>query len=292
MFNLTMYRFGHNLSDFRELRKHWRLIPIFPGVNFVVMTLSAYIKAKHCKNEKDYFNKTVLILMMLSHMLFAQDGNIYATVEGDSVTMGINDMVLNCGALFEMNLEVEDSLFTVTAIDTGDLLLCGDCNFDVSITIGNLNAGTYFADIFSINISDYIDDSTYAYDTTYWGNLSFIIENGDDSLEVLSKYQSPCNPISVDSKPIILNYYKLHQNFPNPFNPATTINYSLKKSGHVKIRIFNIKGQLVETLVDLFKTPGTYSISWDPNGLSSGQYYYQIVVDGNPVLAKRAVFLK
>jgi len=85
---------------------------------------------------------------------------------------------------------------------------------------------------------------------------------------------------------------KLSQNFPNPFNPSTTIEYSLEKSGDVKIQIFNIKGRLVITLVDNYKTPGSYSVNWNPNSLSSGQYFYQIVVDGQPVSTKKAIFLK
>lgn len=85
---------------------------------------------------------------------------------------------------------------------------------------------------------------------------------------------------------------KLSQNFPNPFNPSTTIEFSLEKSGDVKIQIFNIKGQLVETLVDNYKTPGSYSVNWNPSSLSSGQYFYQIVVDGQPVSTKKAIFLK
>lgn len=90
----------------------------------------------------------------------------------------------------------------------------------------------------------------------------------------------------------IPNSHHLSQNFPNPFNPTTTIGYTLERTGDVKIRILNIEGQIVETLVDNYKTPGSYSVYWNPSALSSGQYFYQIVVDGQPVSTKKAVFLK
>lgn len=86
--------------------------------------------------------------------------------------------------------------------------------------------------------------------------------------------------------------FQLNQNYPNPFNPSTTIGYKVEKSGNVKIQIFNIKGQMLEILSDDYKTPGSYSVNWNPSGLSSGQYFYQIVVDGHPVSSKKAIYLK
>ncbi len=96
----------------------------------------------------------------------------------------------------------------------------------------------------------------------------------------------------IQSNDLLPSEFNLSQNYPNPFNPSTTIEFSLEKSGDVKIQIFNIKGQLVETLVDNYKTPGSYYVNWNPSSLSSGQYFYQIVVDGQPVSTKKAIFLK
>ncbi|MGP8330497.1 MAG: T9SS type A sorting domain-containing protein [Methanosarcinaceae archaeon] len=73
----------------------------------------------------------------------------------------------------------------------------------------------------------------------------------------------------------------LRQNYPNPFNPSTQINYSLPKSTHVKLKIYNLQGQEIKTLVNKFQTAGIKSVVW--NGLdeqshkvSSGIYIYQI----------------
>ena len=75
--------------------------------------------------------------------------------------------------------------------------------------------------------------------------------------------------------------YRLEQNYPNPFNPVTNITYSLLISGKVLIKIYNVQGQVVTTLVDEFQTEGIKTISWngrDESGLNvpSGIYFYSI----------------
>jgi len=70
--------------------------------------------------------------------------------------------------------------------------------------------------------------------------------------------------------------FELHQNFPNPFNPSTQIQYSLPSSSHVTIEIFNTIGQRVQVLVDEMKTQGTHSITFDAGGLTSGMYLYRL----------------
>ncbi len=84
----------------------------------------------------------------------------------------------------------------------------------------------------------------------------------------------------------------LRQNFPNPFNPSTTINYSLKKSGNVELSIYNVKGQLVDTIVNEYQNIDDYSIVWNSSKISSGMYFYQISIDGNQTEAKKAICIK
>ncbi|HCA41903.1 MAG TPA: hypothetical protein DEP28_01475 [Bacteroidetes bacterium] len=70
--------------------------------------------------------------------------------------------------------------------------------------------------------------------------------------------------------------YSLYQNFPNPFNPVTNIKFDIIKTANVKITIFDITGREVSLLVNEFKSPGKYSVSFDGFNLSSGIYYYKI----------------
>lgn len=94
-----------------------------------------------------------------------------------------------------------------------------------------------------------------------------------------------------ESNPGIPTDYKLSQNYPNPFNPITRIEYEMPQNGNVNVSIYNIKGELVEKLVDGYNTSGKYSIQWNPHNISSGQYFYQISVDGF-VQTKKMVLLK
>jgi hypothetical protein len=73
--------------------------------------------------------------------------------------------------------------------------------------------------------------------------------------------------------------FELGNNYPNPFNPATTINYKLKNSGFVKLKIFDALGREVKTLVNENKNPGTYSVVFNGNHQASGVYYYQLKVN-------------
>lgn len=95
----------------------------------------------------------------------------------------------------------------------------------------------------------------------------------------------PSNP-NANTNPL------LSQNYPNPFNPNTTINYQLKKAGYVELKIYNVKGQLVDTLVKDNQNTGNYSVIWDAKGISSGVYFYQISVDGKSTKTKKAINLK
>jgi hypothetical protein len=86
------------------------------------------------------------------------------------------------------------------------------------------------------------------------------------------------NPTRIDFlKNITLpNEYNLSQNYPNPFNPSTTIRYYLHKSSYILLKIYNLSGQEIETLVNGFQTKGEYEKTWQPKGLYSGIYFYRL----------------
>lgn len=70
--------------------------------------------------------------------------------------------------------------------------------------------------------------------------------------------------------------YSLESNYPNPFNPTTSISYSIKEMGLVTLKIFDVLGREVSVLVNEIKEPGKYSINFDASKLSSGVYIYYI----------------
>jgi hypothetical protein len=85
--------------------------------------------------------------------------------------------------------------------------------------------------------------------------------------------------------------FELFQNFPNPFNPRTTIRYQLKEPAEVKLRVFNIAGQEIALLARARQNPGRYEIEWNAGDLPSGVYYYQINANQN-VVTKKCLLLK
>jgi len=75
--------------------------------------------------------------------------------------------------------------------------------------------------------------------------------------------------------------YSLYQNYPNPFNPITTIKYSMPKSGRASLRVYNLLGHEIATLVDNeLKSAGTHDVLFDASYLSSGTYLYKLSADG------------
>lgn len=82
--------------------------------------------------------------------------------------------------------------------------------------------------------------------------------------------------VQVEKTPVVPAEYQLAQNFPNPFNPATSIRYGLPVAGNVTLKIYNLLGQEVQTLVNEMQNAGTYTVRFDASRLSSGMYLYRI----------------
>jgi hypothetical protein len=85
--------------------------------------------------------------------------------------------------------------------------------------------------------------------------------------------------------------FELLQNFPNPFNPSTTIKFNLASNSKVTLNIFNILGQKIESLINKELQAGAYQINWKAENLSSGLYYYVLETE-NFVDAKKMLFIK
>jgi len=94
---------------------------------------------------------------------------------------------------------------------------------------------------------------------------------------------------AVEEETAIPTEYTLEQNFPNPFNPTTTINFSLPASGHISLKVFNVLGQEVATLVNGELTSGNHEVTFNASKLSSGLYIYRL--SGNNVSLTRKMML-
>jgi len=85
--------------------------------------------------------------------------------------------------------------------------------------------------------------------------------------------------------------FALSQNYPNPFNPTTTIDFTLNEAANVKLQVYNLRGQLIETLVDGYKNASTYNVVFDGANYASGTYIYRLSI-GNASEVKKMVLLK
>ncbi len=112
-----------------------------------------------------------------------------------------------------------------------------------------------------------------------------------------TKYASfrTVNATGVEDQQFIPTEYSLEQNYPNPFNPTTKIRFSIPQAGLTTIKIYNLLGQEVATLVNEYKNAGTYEVEFDSysilGGLPSGIYLYRINVN-NFTLSKKMILMK
>ncbi len=94
-----------------------------------------------------------------------------------------------------------------------------------------------------------------------------------------------------NKNPNLITGYKLEQNYPNPFNPSTTIKYQILKAGLVTIKVYDILGREIKTIVNKFHQSGSYEIQLKADNLASGIYFYQLRTD-NFVSTKKMILLK
>lgn len=106
-------------------------------------------------------------------------------------------------------------------------------------------------------------------------------------------------PVNVESQTIstIPTLYKLYVNYPNPFNPQTRIKFELSKASQITLKIFDVLGKEIRTLIDQFQNAGSYSVDWDGKDklgeqVASGIYLYRMQVNGNIAQSRKMMLLK
>ncbi len=137
----------------------------------------------------------------------------------------------------------------------------------------------------------------YLDDDTYGSSVQGIGQSTGGQMKYLAidvTFNGP--PLDNSSNDVLAQVGMLKQNYPNPFNPTTTILYNVVKSGDVKLTVYNVKGQLVKTLVNTSQSVGLNSVVWQGddksgNKVSSGLYFYKIENAGRSEI-KKMVLMK
>ena len=168
---------------------------------------------------------------------------------------------------------------------TGDWSNNNKMEYNYDLT-NNTATGTYYDWVVSSWVQS--DGSLYFYDSAR--NL-FVYNGNKVTVKFISSIMAVADKIKSP------NQFFLSQNYPNPFNPSTVISYQLPVNGYVSLKIYNIVGKEISTLVNEEKQPGNYEITFDASKLSSGIYFYTLSVGsfgqvGSFVETKKMILIK
>lgn len=125
----------------------------------------------------------------------------------------------------------------------------------------------------------YVAPSTPQNDTIFANGNSVNLDNtnsGDMWNFAASKLVTVTSASGIGENNSSILSYMLYQNYPNPFNPSTMIKYDIPQNGAVTLKIYDVNGKEVRTLVNGYRQAGSYEAEFNADGLSSGIYYYRI----------------
>ena len=193
---------------------------------------------------------------------------------------------------FPNGRRLEDDVVTVSLQAVGGLVLAA-----VGLPFDDAKAGNY-SDLASPKL---VAELTYnagptANEVAFSNSYPYLAEphNGYSYVKKLTTTSPGNGPTSVGEFNLGISAPKafiLDQNYPNPFNPSTEIRYHVNTKDVVRLKVFNIAGQEVATLVNEEKAPGTHTARWNAAGFASGTYFYRLE-SGGQVTAKKAVLVK
>jgi glycosidase len=158
---------------------------------------------------------------------------------------------------------------------------------DITVDLTGLSydgSSTYFlTDLISGKVYPVAPSSRAGFAVSLETYQARVFYYGLDSVSVVSVDDNHAGVIPAE--------FKLYQNYPNPFNPATTIKYQVKEAGKVMLKLYDILGAEVTTLVNEEKSPGTYQVEFNASSLSSGVYLYRMQA-GDYVSVKKLILMK
>lgn len=161
---------------------------------------------------------------------------------------------------------------------------------NVFISNGPTNGKTYWLnDVYhdtAYQVSFYSDTLNFTTTLPAYGSAVYILADSEIHMAVPT-----LTSVAVQKQPSAPFTFTLNQNFPNPFNPSTTIQYSIPHASKVTLKVYDVLGRVVSALVDEQKNAGAYSVEFDGKALSSGVYYYRLTSNNNSDV-KRMLLLK
>ncbi|MCL6493864.1 MAG: T9SS type A sorting domain-containing protein [Ignavibacterium sp.] len=179
-----------------------------------------------------------------------------------------------------------------TAVNTG---LTFNRVYSLAVSGTNLFAGTWGGGVFlSTNNGTSWTAVNTGLTNTYVSSLAVSDTNLFAGTEGGGVWRRPLSDMITSVQEIpgdVPHAFALMQNYPNPFNPSTRIPFSVRSSEFVSLKVYDMLGREVATLVNENLQPGTYEVQWDASHQASGLYFYQLKADGF-VATRRMVLVK
>lgn len=129
--------------------------------------------------------------------------------------------------------------------------------------------------------------STFLYSTAI--DFNGYVWVGGSASNIFTTMPEP--PVSVGNDKYVTSSYRLDQNYPNPFNPNTIISYELQQSGFITLKVYDVLGRELITLIDGIKEPGLHQVNFDASNLTSGVYFYRLQ-SGDFITTKKMMLIK
>lgn len=254
-------------------------------------------------------NYSTLKYDSLGNLLWMENFDRFFSMNPYSI---IVDSMSNCFIIGSSAIIKYNSFGSILWADTSNSIYAGvysvlDNFGSLYITkITNINAtSNYFT------IQKYGTNGNIIWVSNYGGELNHIHEphgitiDKDNNIvatgfEFLNgtKFSDTLITIKYSQTTGIINYnsyksdYKLFQNYPNPFNPITKIRYQIGNNSYVRLKIFDIEGKDIKTLVKKYQNTGSYIVQFDGNDLSSGIYFYSLYINNELIETKKLMLLK
>jgi hypothetical protein len=160
-----------------------------------------------------------------------------------------------------------------------------------------LRDGTTLGENFRVTNTSH--KNQFSPDVKLWNGLIYTtwVDNraggtGYDIWANVLDWDNPTVGIGDKEQSLSPSTYILNQNYPNPFNPSTTINYSIPKQSYVAIKVFDLQGRTIATLVNKEQLQGHHLLKFNATGFTSGIYFYALFIDNNLTETKRMLYMK
>lgn len=222
--------------------------------------------------KKMFIFLAISIFVLFTSISYASMGNtyVYSSISGRVTDSLTGDPI--AGAKVRVQIKEGDEKAVVFSNSNGEYI------------VDSLQPGTYRAMVFATDYNPLKYGVPIDVDACIISGVNF---------KMVRKHKTDVEDTNTISLPKEIS---LGQNYPNPFNPTTTIRFEISDRQQISLKVYNVLGQVVKTLVNETKAPGVYYQIWDgkdDNGqkVSSGVYFYKLNV-GNVSKTKKMMMLK